>query len=74
MTKAAIPLSPQQLLWLRLVNADTPSGGHRASDVQPSLCALQRRGLVMFAADRRTARGRSWVITDAGIAWLKADG
>lgn len=68
-----VELSPQQLLWLRLVNADTPSGGHRASDVQPSLRALERRGLVMLAADRRTARGRSWIVTDAGIAWLQAN-
>ena len=66
-----IILSPQQLLWLRLVNADTPSGGHRASDVQPSLRALERRGLVVLTPDRRTARGKSWTITLAGMAWLK---
>ena len=74
MTMSVTVLSPQQLLWLRLVNTDTPSGGYRASDVHPSLCALRRRGLVHLAADRRTARGRSWIITEAGIAWLKVNG
>ncbi len=73
MTAPATILSPSQLLWLRLIKADTPSGGHRASDAQPSLRALERRGLVALTPDRRTARGRSWTVTDAGVTWLKVN-
>jgi hypothetical protein len=69
-------LSPAQLLWLRLVNADTPSGGHCASMLQPTLRALERRGLVLAGPDRRRCAQpltRAWTITEAGGAWLKAN-